>query len=117
MSENTPPTCGNPTVVRLKVTPGEVVVSRATFAHRSEQCALIEIDCESKYPQSIITGDISPDRVAAIGLYADENTRNTDESRKGEYTDVIFIDFTGWEVFSIMCGRYTVRVALHKADK
>jgi hypothetical protein len=96
-------------IANINIARGQIVVNSAVIICRREDVALIHIDCVSKYPE--ILGHGGGDE-PCIFLTANERTLYADEVDNP--TEVRFVDFTGWSVFSADTGRYTVHVALMK---
>lgn len=96
--------------VKCRIVPGEIVVNDGVEVPGKYK--VLVFDLVSKYAEILSWG--CEDNYPTIQLWADEDTLNVDELKKGYPTELKFTAHKGWRVLSASIGRYTLTVVLEK---
>lgn len=91
---------------------GAVLIDRVEVRYRSENVALLHIECRTKRVRTgchIGYEDDSP----GVEIEAVEGSVNLHESAQGT-TDVRLDEFKGWQIFAMEGGKWNVSVALRR---
>lgn len=91
---------------------GAIKVNSIHIRAESAEVVALAIDTESRRAEVFCTG--SDDGIPLIQLGENEYTLYTDESLKGQPTEIKFPEYPGWSVWASDSSRYTIYICLVK---
>lgn len=106
----------HPEVKFLIPVQGAPTVNGAWLLAKGEDVIAIEMDLHSKYCEVMATG--GSEDGPCIWLEANEHSLHLDESKSRDaFTEVVFPEYKGWNVWGYSTGRYTVAICLVDMEK
>lgn len=102
------------TVDGVVIKTGSILVNGIGMLVKHDDVALFEIDCHSKYPDTMMGGCMDASQNLSIPVVYLDASKDTLKANEGVEvsTEIIFEGFNGWDVYAVSSGRYSVQVTL-----